>query len=437
MPPPRVSPPTPTEAVSPELMPRPCSARARATSPHRAPPPMRTSAPPSGSATTSTVSSAVRSMSTPLSSVHQALCPPARTTTSWRPAAVKRAASLTSSTEPTRTMMSGRPRPACETRAASHPWSSALRTDPDTASRSGAMSIPGTLSPPADTGENRLSPTHPAGPRHPGPGTSVRGALQPAAALEEEVERDARRDHEPERHRVAPGPGELGHEVEVHAVDRADQGRREEDRRPRRHLLDLVVLRDAEFRHAAHRLAVGLLHERRVHPEGRPERVPEGVDPVGQVADGVLDVVERGRDRRLRRSGDDLLDAFEHVGQRRRRVLHVDDLALQLEDAARDPLVSREELLLDLVDVVLHALEHGTVGSEEVLEHRPEHGEGSLGEDLRIGVELAAHELVIDPVVAVDGQDEVGADEQVDLGALDRLAVVEVARGLQDDERHR
>src|SRR5215207_4704461 len=49
----------------------------------------------------------------------------------------------------------------------------------------------------------------------------------PAAALEEHVERQGDREHEPEGERVAELPLELGNVLEVHAVDRADHGRGE------------------------------------------------------------------------------------------------------------------------------------------------------------------------------------------------------------------
>ena len=50
-------------------------------------------------------------------------------------------------------------------------------------------------------------------------------AATASPALEDDVQRDARRDHQDERHRIAERPVQLGHVVEVHAVDRADQRR--------------------------------------------------------------------------------------------------------------------------------------------------------------------------------------------------------------------
>ena len=77
----------------------------------------------------------------------------------------------------------------------------------------------------------------------------------------------------------------------------------------------------------------------------------------------------------------------------------------------------------------------GRYSSRMCSHHRPQHGERAVREHLGLVLELGADDLVVDPVVAVDGHDVVGADEQIDFGALDRLAVVEVPCGLQHDEQ--
>lgn len=55
---------------------------------------------------------------------------------------------------------------------------------------------------------------------------------EPAAASEHEVQAGADQHHEQQRERVSPQPVQLGHVVEVHPVDRPDQGGSEQDRRP-------------------------------------------------------------------------------------------------------------------------------------------------------------------------------------------------------------
>src|SRR6266545_5379482 len=65
---------------------------------------------------------------------------------------------------------------------------------------------------------------------------------EPAAAFEQLVEQDADDEHQAEREGVAQEPAKLRHLVEVHAVDGADQGGGEQDRRPGGDPLDLLVL---------------------------------------------------------------------------------------------------------------------------------------------------------------------------------------------------
>ena len=83
------------------------------------------------------------------------------------------------------------------------------------------------------------------------PRPPTRRALQPAPALEHHVEHHARHGHESQSEGIAERPVQFGHETEVHAVDGADEGRREQDGRPTGDLLHLVALIDAGLRHVA------------------------------------------------------------------------------------------------------------------------------------------------------------------------------------------
>src|SRR5258705_9851677 len=66
--------------------------------------------------------------------------------------------------------------------------------------------------------------------------------LQPAAAFEVDVGEYGRHDHRCDCDRIAEGPGEFGHHVEVHAVDAGDQRRRHHsDGRDGEDLDDLVL----------------------------------------------------------------------------------------------------------------------------------------------------------------------------------------------------
>src|SRR5687768_15817398 len=70
--------------------------------------------------------------------------------------------------------------------------------------------------------------------------------LQPAALPEIPQGRDRAGDHQPERERVAVGPGQFREALEVHAVDRRDQGRRQDGGRGHREDLDDLVLVDVD-----------------------------------------------------------------------------------------------------------------------------------------------------------------------------------------------
>ena len=73
----------------------------------------------------------------------------------------------------------------------------------------------------------------------------VAGQLEPAATLEDDVEHDSEGSHREDRERVTQFPAEFGHVLEVHAVDGAYQGRREENGGPGRDAFDVVVLVEA------------------------------------------------------------------------------------------------------------------------------------------------------------------------------------------------
>lgn len=112
----------------------------------------------------------------------------------------------------------------------------------------------------------------------------------------------------------------------------------------------------------------------------------------------------------------------------------IDHLALQREDPVRDVLVFSEELLLDLVDIVLDAVEHVAVPAGHVLERAPEHPVRPAIEHVGELFEERPELLQIDRPVGRDRDEEVLADEQVDLVALDGLRRVVVLPGLHHDE---
>ena len=155
-------------------------------------------------------------------------------------------------------------------------------------------------------------------------------------------------DHQDEGERVAVGPVQLGHVVEVHAVDAGDQGGHDDERGTGGDLAHVLVL----------------LHRdpREVGVEGGRQQDVEAVDHLRDPLEVVGHVAEVGRG--LGRDRDRRADRRHRVGvhrelphrlaQRHHRAPHLRDLAL--EDVDPVGVVGAglgEDRLLDLVDVLL------------------------------------------------------------------------------------
>ena len=85
-------------------------------------------------------------------------------------------------------------------------------------------------------------------------GGAPRLPLQPARALERAMQRERRQDHHRDDERIGAAPLQLGHVHEVHAVERRDERRHGDDRRPAGDAAHDVALGHADHRH------VGLQH---------------------------------------------------------------------------------------------------------------------------------------------------------------------------------
>ena len=74
------------------------------------------------------------------------------------------------------------------------------------------------------------------------------------------------------------------------------------------------------------------------------------------------------------------------------------------------------------------------VAVDDAVEDGVQHRLGAAAEQVRVALHAAAHGGEVGRLAVADGDDEVGADEDVDLAELDLLDVVEVARRAQDHE---
>ena len=130
------------------------------------------------------------------------------------------------------------------------------------------------------------------------------------------------------------------------------------------------------------------------------------------------------------------LQGLQHVDQRVGGALELDHLAGQLIDPAGHRGVAAEELVLDLVDVVLQPGHDRRVLVDDLIQDRVEHrlrpearaAPGSAPAGARTAAQVGR-------LGVPDGDDEVRADEHVQLAELDLLHIVEVAGRAQHREQ--
>src|SRR4051794_1795924 len=253
--------------------------------------------------------------------------------------------------------------------------------------------------------------------------TSAAG-LEPAAAAEEREQPAEDHEHEGE-HRVEGRRVVLTGHVHVHPPHGRDQRQGKEDHREggedadglRRAVRDGGLVGGLE---RLHDLLVVLEHV--PHALGGVDDVVEvDVEVVGDVALLVaLEVAERGALR------------TDHLAE-------VDDLLLGVREIAHDlGGAALEDALLDALELVADLAEHRERGVDAVVDDLVEQVAGALGEDLlaQLLVGAAALEQVLDRLQGLvrERDEEVGADEEVELGCVQPRHRLVVAREVQDDE---
>src|SRR3954447_25320074 len=102
--------------------------------------------------------------------------------------------------------------------------------------------------------------------------------LQPAVALEDEVECQGDQQHERQRERVPKKPVQLRYMIEVHPINRSYERRSEEDCCPGADLLYLFVL-------ILDLLVLGQAHQGEVHVENVLQKLAEAIDLLHDVQD--------------------------------------------------------------------------------------------------------------------------------------------------------
>ena len=232
--------------------------------------------------------------------------------------------------------------------------------------------------------------------------------LQPTLALEVDPRQHGRHHHQAERPGVAPRPLQLGHVLEVHAVDGADQRRRHQRHRQHREDLDdgvLLVVDHAERGFEQERDLGGEIADvigERLHVAAGRLHAPLEQLLVAALAHDVGQVGQQAVER-------------EHAFARPRGQLalapdHADgDVEAQLAGALAAP--AHEDRLRQLVDLGLDALHPVGLAVDDGLQQAHHHGHAGhaggvlllrAGEEDRKGARLrVAHR---DETVA--GQDE-------------------------------
>jgi hypothetical protein len=99
-----------------------------------------------------------------------------------------------------------------------------------------------------------------------------------------------------------------------------------------------------------------------------------------------------------------------------------------------DRWAAAEHLVLDLVDVVLQASDDWLIAVDDVVDDRVRDRRRSPPQSVRARLEPPTHRAQLRRVAVAYGDHELRADEDLDLPERDRLRLVQVAGGPQDDE---
>src|SRR5260370_3654100 len=194
---------------------------------------------------------------------------------------------------------------------------------------------------------------------------------EPAGALEAVVEDPAQGDVDGHDHRVAPSPAQLGHDLEVHAVDAGDHGGDREDGGPPGDPLGGLVLGDGG--------------EREVGLERGAEQLAQPVHLLAQADRVVVDVPEVGARVVQNQAEVGPHEPVAHVDQGRDPALDLEQVALEGVDAhggvAADGLA--EDVGLERLQVVLERVHDREKLVHHEVHDRVQHAARPLGQELR------------------------------------------------------
>jgi hypothetical protein len=124
----------------------------------------------------------------------------------------------------------------------------------------------------------------------------------------------------------------------------------------------------------------------------------------------------------------------KHTPERFCRPLELDHLARELVDPARHAGITSEDLGLYLLDIVLEAVDYGSVVVNDTVHYGVQDRLGSTAQVLWVGLQLLAYPAQIRRLSMAHAHYEVFSHKEVDFAELDPLLLVQVAGRLEHDE---
>src|ERR687897_2512715 len=124
----------------------------------------------------------------------------------------------------------------------------------------------------------------------------------------------------------------------------------------------------------------------------------------------------------------------KHTPERFCGPLELDHLARELVDPARHAGITSEDLGLYLLDIVLEAVDYGSVVVNDTVHYGVQDRLGSTAQVLWIGLQLLAYPAQVRRLSMTHAHYEVFSHKEVDFAELDPLLLVQVAGRLEHDE---
>src|SRR5215204_4690226 len=124
----------------------------------------------------------------------------------------------------------------------------------------------------------------------------------------------------------------------------------------------------------------------------------------------------------------------KHTAERLCRPLELDHLAREFVDPARHAGITPEDLGLYLLDIVLEAVDYGSVVVNDTIHYGVQDRLGSTAQVLGVGLQSLAYSAQVRHLTVAHAHYEVFSHKEVDFAELDPLLLVQVTGRLEHDE---